>query len=216
VQLYLALSEAVERLAESLTLSAHTADGGAREVCVRLTAVCSETSTSGNAASLWRIEPAAADQADALALRGRVTLRLGADGARMRLAAGGELAPLELHIGDDGEPAHGLMVRAQEEGADAAERFLEGELAMLDELLQAEPNRPGPTYGLCLRPLRRALHSSSVRAAVRRSSAAAPSRSAERAARESGRRGCSKWALMTKAHIISKLGPAHPTAPQAH
>jgi hypothetical protein len=108
---------------------------------VRLVAVCSETSTSGSAASLWRIEPASED--DARLLRGGgggVTLRLG-DGAGVRLAAGGELEPLELHIDAAAEAVHGLFARRATDGAEAPERFLEGELEMLDELLQAEPNR---------------------------------------------------------------------------
>ena len=140
VQLHMALSEAVDGLTESLALSVSTADCGARSVCVRLVAVCSETSTSGSAASLWRIEPASEDDARLLRGGGAVTLRLG-DGAGVRLAAGGELEPLELHIDAAAEAVHGLFARRATDGAEAPERFLEGELEMLDELLQAEPNR---------------------------------------------------------------------------
>ena len=136
----MALSEAVDGLTESLALSVSTADCGARSVCVRLVAVCSETSTSGSAASLWRIEPASEDDARLLRGGGAVTLRLG-DGAGVRLAAGGELEPLELHIDAAAEAVHGLFARRATDGAEAPERFLEGELEMLDELLQAEPNR---------------------------------------------------------------------------
>ena len=136
----MALSEAVDGLTESLALSVSTADCGARSVCVRLVAVCSETSTSGSAASLWRIEPASEDDARLLRGGGAVTLRLG-DGAGVRLAAGGELEPLELHIDAAAEAVHGLFARRATDGAAAPERFLEGELEMLDELLQAEPNR---------------------------------------------------------------------------